>query len=93
MDFLQQAASADYRDWGLGPPTLDKPFTPLTKALEVGQLALWATSQRFVTDPGGALEDLSARAALGGHLVGFAVIGGSVSPRPRMSHSAGNWAG
>jgi hypothetical protein len=68
MDLLRAAAKADYCDWGMAPYTFDTPMPHITKAADLGKVALWAAAYQFSTDPAAALDALTARAQLGHHL-------------------------
>ncbi len=84
MALLRAAAKADYCDWGTGEITFDTPLTHVSKAQQLGSLALWAAAYRFSTDPAGAIDDLSARARLGHYLsdtlIGVLVAGSFQGP-------------
>ena len=77
MELLRRGAAADYCDWGLGEPDVDKPFPQIGKSQNIGKVALWNAAYRFPSDAEGAIDDLSARARLGHHLaetlIGFLV--------------------
>lgn len=68
MDLLREAAAADYCEWGLAPYSFDTPMPHITKAQDLGRLALWAAAYQFPTDPSAALDDLAVRGRLGHHL-------------------------
>ena len=74
MDLLRQAAAAGYCDWGLPPIGIDSPLPHISKAAQLGKLALWSAGYRFADDPQSAAEDLIARAHLG-HSLSDTLIG------------------
>ena len=68
MELLREAAKADYCEWGQAPYSFDTPMPQITKAQDLGKLALWAAAYQFPTDPAAALTALADRAQLGHHL-------------------------
>ena len=68
MDLLREAAKADYCDWGLAPYTFDTPMPHISKAVDLGKLALWAAGYQIGSDPAASIDALAIRAQLGHNL-------------------------
>lgn len=68
MELVRKAAAADYCDWGTGQLNASTPTPFLSKAMEIGKVALWASAYEFPKDPLAAVADLTTRDQIGMNL-------------------------
>ncbi len=67
MQLLRRAAKADYCDWGLGEPSVDRGSPHSSKALGLAKVAVWSANYRFTIDQEGAVDDIAVLSPLGHH--------------------------
>lgn len=68
MELLRQAAKADYCDWGLGEPSVDRKSPLSNKATGLANVAVWSANYRFATDQEGAVDDIAVLSPFGHHV-------------------------
>ena len=68
MELLRRAAKADYCDWALGEPSVDRKSPQSSKAIGLANVAVWSANYRFATDQEGAVDDIAVLSPLGHHV-------------------------